>query len=105
MHSLEIKDIAIITVEGKAQMSVEVEINDGEKTVLRRFGYPTGTSQADIEADLKNVVAGLDSDAAAKVRNAEHEATLKKVDELREALKGKGFSDTGAKADEEKSSE
>ena len=105
MHSLEIKDIAIITVEGKEQMSVEVEVNDGEKTVLRRYGFPLGTSQEEIEADLKNVVAGLDSDAEAKVRNAEHEATLKKVDELREALKGKGFSDTGAKADGEESSE
>lgn len=105
MHSLEIKDVSVIATEDGEQISVEVEIDDGENTVLRRFGFPLGTSQEEIEADLKNVVAGLDSDAAHQKGIAEHDEKMKKVDEMREALKGKNFTDSGKKSEEAKQSE
>lgn len=89
-HTLKIKSFGVeIHPEGDLT-SVLVEISDGvNEPVLKRFGYPLGTSKEAVEADLKNVVAGLDSDAATIELHAEREAKLKQVDEMREELEGK----------------
>lgn len=89
MHQLTIKKIGTVSVEGEAQLDVEVEINDGKNTVLRKYGYPLEHTQEEVESDLKNVVAGFDDDAKLAKQREKHDLAMEEVAKMKKKLEGK----------------
>lgn len=89
-HTIDIKGISVVKQYDRDAVEVKVEVNDGEnkKPVLRKFGYPLGTTKEEVVADLKNVVAGLDSDADHQASIAEREKQLKEVAKMHKELTG-----------------
>ncbi len=90
-YALEVKRVGVMSHPDGDLVDVEVEITDGEKSHVRKFGFPIGTDEKTIAAELRKVAEGLNSDAAHQEAIAEHEAQLKQVDEARAALEGKTF--------------
>lgn len=99
-HSLTVKNIGVLGHPDGPMLDVEVEINDGENTVLRKFGYPLGTTKEEVEADLKNVVAGFDGEAEHQLRVAANDAAMAEVEKMKDELKGKSFGKSPEKKDE-----
>lgn len=100
-HTLTVKGFGVVVHPEGDLVNVEVEINDGERCVLRNYGFPLGTPKEEIEADLKNVVAGLDSDANHQALIVEQEAKLRAVDAMREEMEGMEISANVSEKDEE----
>lgn len=90
-HTLKILDIGVRNHPEGQMVVAEVEINDGEKTVLRKFGYSLGITEEAVAADLKNVVACLDSDAEQQIRIAENEKAMAEVEKMKSQLEGVTF--------------
>jgi len=79
-------------VDNKTYLDVEVEIKNGEKVeAVRHLGYPLETTQEEIEADVKKVVAAYGQDQVLAEASRKVEAAQRAADKVINNLTGRNI--------------
>lgn len=97
-YSLKIKNIAKenVIVDNSDVVVVEAQILDAKKKVVatKKFGYPLGTPQKEIEADLKKVLHLHTKEEEDRIKDAERNKLQDVSDKTITSLKNFEIHDT-----------
>lgn len=79
---------AEIVGTGERYLDVAIEIQDGKETIERKLGYPIGTTEKEIKADIEKYLTTHQLEKAQKVNTAEADAENTHVAKLQDSLTG-----------------